>query len=312
MNMVRVWGGGIYQQDCFYDICDELGIMVWQEFMFACAMYPVDEAFLISVRNETLCQVKRLMSHPCIVLWSGNNENEEALVNGWYKGTKNNPFVYTVDYHRLYHETIMEAVLSIDHSRQFISSSPNNGVISYSPFVERFISETGSNDDYGDAHYYNYKDRGTDVATYRTPRFMSEYGFQSMPSFSSIKGLCEKSDWNPLSPFWIQRNHHANGMEEIISQMKYFFKLPDYREPAGISEVQFDNFCYLSQLSQAICIKAQSEHYRRSRSAKSNCMGALYWQCNDIWQVMHKELNFRPQHGLQSNIMGSGKPCIIS
>ncbi len=93
MNMIRIWGGGVYQQDCFYDICDELGILVWQEFMFACAMYPVDDAFLTSVENETKCQVKRLMSHPCIVLWSGNNENEEALVNGWYQETKDNKFI---------------------------------------------------------------------------------------------------------------------------------------------------------------------------------------------------------------------------
>lgn len=154
MNTIRVWGGGIYQQDCFYDICDELGIMVWQEFMFACAMYPVDDEFLNSVKNETECQVKRLMSHPCIILWSGNNENEEALVKGWYKETKENPFIFTIDYHRLYHEIIMQTVLGLDQHRQFISSSPNNGVISYSPFIERFRSETGNNDDYGDSHYY--------------------------------------------------------------------------------------------------------------------------------------------------------------
>ena len=185
MNMIRVWGGGIYQPDCFYEICDELGILIWQEFMFACAMYPVDASFLSTVSKEVRTQVKRLMSHPCLILWSGNNENEEALVNGWYLATKRNPFIYTIDYHRLYHETIMASVLDLDPNRQFISSSPNNGFISTLPFVERFISDTGNDDDYGDAHYYNYKDKGTDVSNFRSPRFMS--GIILMNDFSRIR-----------------------------------------------------------------------------------------------------------------------------
>ena len=174
MNMVRVWGGGIYQQDAFYDICDELGLMVWEEFMFACAMYPTDKAFLDNVKAEVTHQVKRLLSHPCIVLWSGNNENEEALVTGWYEPTKLNPFLYAVDYHRLYHETIMETVLKLDKTRPFISSSPYNGTISHEPFTERYVAPVGTtNDHFGDVHYYNYKDNGTDVSKFRRPRFMS-------------------------------------------------------------------------------------------------------------------------------------------
>ena len=173
MNMVRVWGGGIYQQDAFYDICDELGLMVWEEFMFACAMYPVNSEFLENVRAETEHQVKRLMHHPCIVLWSGNNENEEALVTGWYAPTKKNPFLYAVDYHRLYHETIMSTVHALDKTRAFISSSPYNGVIAMDPFSERYVADNGNNDAYGDVHYYNYKDKGTEVWKLRRPRFMS-------------------------------------------------------------------------------------------------------------------------------------------
>jgi beta-mannosidase len=180
MNMVRVWGGGIYQHDDFYEICNELGLMVWQEFMFACAMYPVDDGFLENVLLEADHQVKRLMSHPCIVLWSGNNENEEALVTGWYEPTKKNPFLYAVDYHRLYHDTIMTTVKRLDTTRSFISSSPYNGTISGQPFTERYVSDFNNNDIYGDVHYYNYKDKGTDVWNFRKPRFMSEYGFQSM------------------------------------------------------------------------------------------------------------------------------------
>jgi beta-mannosidase len=174
MNMIRVWGGGIYQSNAFYDLCDELGLLVWQEFMFACAMYPTNDYFLTLVEKEVDYQVKRLLSHPCIALWSGNNENEEALVTGWYEPTKKNPFVYAVDYHILYHQTIMTKVKKLDETRAFISSSPYNGTISLeNPFTERYVATVGSNDDYGDVHYYNYKDKGTDVSRFRSPRFMS-------------------------------------------------------------------------------------------------------------------------------------------
>ncbi|KAJ3078493.1 hypothetical protein HK102_004465, partial [Quaeritorhiza haematococci] len=247
MNMVRVWGGGIYQQDAFYNLCDELGLMVWQEFMFACAMYPVDAAFLDNVREEAEHQVKRLMHHPSIVLWSGNNENEEALVTGWYEPVKKNPFVYTVsvcgmgdgvvwagafllsvvgvarssgrggregmicqsecvdldflssslthpkkvDYHRLYHETIMPVVKQLDKTRAFISSSPYNGVISGGdPFTERYVADDKNNDAWGDVHYYNYKDNGLDVTKFRSPRFMSGKHADECLVYANFEGEC--------------------------------------------------------------------------------------------------------------------------
>ncbi|KAI8816810.1 mannosidase, beta A, lysosomal-like protein [Fimicolochytrium jonesii] len=285
MNMVRVWGGGIYQQDAFYEICDEMGLMVWQEFMFACAMYPVDKAFLENVREEAGYQVRRLMAHPCIVLWSGNNENEEALITGWYEPIKKNKFVYTIDYHRLYHETIMPTVKQIDPTRPFISSSPYNGIISEDPFTERFLADNGNPDAFGDVHYYNYKDDGTDVSRMRKPRFASEYGFQALPSFATFRKVTTEADWHPLSPLMVLRNHHPKGQEEIILQMDYHFKRPFSGSGTSVSVLEFDHFCYLSQCVQAICMKAQTEHYRRLTSLPANCMGALYWQCNDIWQA---------------------------
>lgn len=106
-----------------------------------------------------------------------------------------------------------------------------------------------------------------------------------MPCFEAIKGVTESSDWQPLSPFWIQRNHHKFGQEEIIHQMKMHFKLPFKDEKGQVTPVQFDHFCFLSQCVQALVIKAQSEHYRRLKSSDAHCMGALYWQCNDIWQA---------------------------
>ncbi|KAJ3325578.1 hypothetical protein HDV06_003396 [Boothiomyces sp. JEL0866] len=291
MNMVRVWGGGIYQSDQFYSLCDEFGILVWQEFMFACALYPADDQFLKNVEIEVTQQIKRLSSHPCICLWSGNNgnlylklENEEALVAGWYPIAKQNPFLYSIDYHKLYHETIMPIVQKLDPHRQFISSSPSNGVVSSYPFTERFVSESGNNDIYGDVHYYNYIDNGTDTKKYRNPRFVSEYGFMSLPSFNTLKQVSVKEDWTPLSKFMIQRNHHLNGQQEIVYQMAMHFNLP-FTDVNQMSRREFDNFCYLSQLVQAIIMKSQTEYYRRSMYAECHCMGALYWQCNDIWQA---------------------------
>ncbi|KAJ3312581.1 hypothetical protein HDV04_002898 [Boothiomyces sp. JEL0838] len=284
MNMIRVWGGGIYQSDEFYNLCDEFGLLVWQEFMFACALYPTDDIFLKNVQLEVTEQITRLASHPSICLWSGNNENEEALVTGWYPTAKQNPFLYAIDYHKLYHETIMPIVQKLDSHRQYISSSPSNGVVSHLPFTERFISQSGNNDIFGDVHYYNYIDNGLDIKKYRKPRFMSEYGFMSLPSFTNLKKVSIEEDWTPLSKFMIQRNHHLNGQQEIVKQMSLHFNLP-FSDINKMSQREFDNFCYLSQIVQALIMKSQTEYYRQLMYTESNCMGALYWQCNDIWQA---------------------------
>ena len=105
-----------------------------------------------------------------------------------------------------------------------------------------------------------------------------------MPSFEVLKKVSASQDWNPMSPFFIQRNHHKYGQEEIIHQIQLHFKLP-YEMAQNVSEKAFDHFCYLSQCSQAVCVKAQTEHYRRLKTQTAHCMGALYWQCNDIWEV---------------------------
>ncbi|TPX30933.1 beta-galactosidase [Synchytrium microbalum] len=283
-NMIRIWGGGIYQQDEFYDLCDEMGLMVWEEFMFACALYPTDTSFMKNVRYEVEHQVKRLMHHVSIVLWSGNNENEQALITGWFNVVKKNPYLYAIDYDRLYHQLILTVVKELDGTRPYISSSPSNGLVSDDPFTERFQFEADEYELFGDVHYYNYKDDGTDVSKMLRPRFASEYGFQAMPSYSTYKQVTSPPDWNSHSPLMIMRNHHKHGQEEMHLQIRYKFKWP-IEPPLDMSVDMFDQFCYLSQVSQAICVKAQTEHYRRLRGSDRMCMGALYWQCNDIWQA---------------------------
>lgn len=226
------------------------------------------------------------MHHPSICLWSGNNENEEALVTGWHEQVRSNPFLFTVDYHRLYHETIMPIVLDLDTTRSLISSSPFNGTISLDPFTERFKVENPRN--YGDTHYYNYKEDGT-VAQYNPVcRFASEYGFQGMPSANTMKTFMSAEHQHPLSPFLVRRNHHRHGQPEILKQIECHFKLPfvlskDASVP--LNDADFNNFCMLSQATQALVVKSQTEHYRRLMGENMFCMGALYWQCNDIWEA---------------------------
>ncbi|KAI7817937.1 glycoside hydrolase superfamily [Gamsiella multidivaricata] len=296
MNMIRIWGGGRYESNEFYRICNELGIMVWQEFMFACALYPTNDEFLENIRQEVSDQTKRLMVHPCIVLWSGNNENQEFIVKGWDKATVRNPYLFTVDYHKLYVETIMSSLNKLDTSRPFISTSPSAGVICKTPYTERYVLQDSERGLYGDVHFYDYKHNGLHVEHYPNARFVSEYGAQSMPSFRAWRKISSPDDWHPLSTLSVHRNHHKSGQLEMLEQIEHQFQLPaalskyyhaNFKDVSeiliDISENLFDLFCYLTQCVQARSIVNQTEHYIRGRSEDRRTMGALYWQLNDIW-----------------------------
>ncbi|KAI3650025.1 hypothetical protein MP228_005657 [Amoeboaphelidium protococcarum] len=281
INCIRVWAGGRYLPDVFYQLCDQNSIMVWQEFMFTCAMYPVSDQFILNVQKEIVQQILSLQHHACIVLWSGNNENEEAMCNGWFKDVVSNPCKYAVDYHYLYNTVIQTIVRQLDH-RPYVSSSPTNGILADGR--ERFKVQNPHK--YGDTHYYNYKDDGTIVHKMPVCRFASEYGFQSMPWFSSLKHVTSPGSWHPLSVGMVHRNHHTNGQPEISLQLSYYFDTDDMPwlidERAPCSPLQFEKYCIMTQLAQAICVKAQTEHYRR---LMPYCMGALYWQLNDVWHA---------------------------
>lgn len=282
MNALRVWGGGIYEQDEFYDICDELGIMIWQDFMFACALYPTDQQYLDSIRAETTHQVKRLKSHPSIIIWSGNNENEIAIASNWFSIPSSVIDIYKKDYVTLYVDNIREIVLAEDKSRPYITSSPTNGLKSAE---EGWLAPNPDDTHYGDIHYYNYFQDCWDWTFYPKTRFASEYGFQSWPSLSTLEKVSIKEDWSYTSKFSTHRQHSANGNENMLNQASFHFKLPQGTDPLK----NFKDTIYLTQITQAQCIKAQTEFYRRSRNeivnGKGHTMGALYWQLNDIWQA---------------------------
>ncbi|XP_071287943.1 beta-mannosidase isoform X6 [Agelaius tricolor] len=282
MNALRVWGGGVYEQDEFYDICDEMGIMIWQDFMFACALYPTNQNFLESVRAEVSHQVRRLKSHPSIILWSGNNENEAAIASNWFSIPYPDIGVYIKDYVTLYVKNIREIVLREDKSRPFVTSSPTNGLESVK---EGWLSHNPYDTHYGDTHFYDYSNDCWNWTMYPKTRFASEYGFQSWPSFSTIEKVSSPEDWSYTSNFSLHRQHHEGGNIQMLQEIGRHFKLPQSPDPVK----QFKDMIYLTQVMQAQCIKTETEFYRFSQSeiinGEGHTMGALYWQLNDIWQA---------------------------
>ncbi|XP_007951844.1 beta-mannosidase [Orycteropus afer afer] len=282
MNSLRVWGGGIYEQDEFYELCDQLGIMIWQDFMFACALYPTDQSFMDSVSREVAYQIRRLKSHPSIIIWSGNNENEAALMKNWYDICASDYPMYINDYVMLYVKNIRKVVLAEDKTRPFITSSPTNGVESV---AEGWVSENPYDTHFGDVHFYDYISDCWNWNIFPKARFVSEYGYQSWPSFSTLEKVSSKEDWSFRSNFSLHRQHHAEGDTEMLYQADLHFKLPRSTDLLG----NFRDTIYLTQVTQAQCVKIETEFYRRSQSeivnGEGHTMGALYWQLNDIWQA---------------------------
>ncbi|KAI5108220.1 beta-mannosidase precursor, partial [Silurus meridionalis] len=282
MNVLRVWGGGIYEQDLFYILCDQLGIMVWQDFMFACALYPTDKDFIESLGEEVIQQVRRLKSHPSVVIWSGNNENEAAIATNWFLISPADKPRYVKDYIQLYVENIREIVLQEDSTRPFLVSSPTNGVESEK---EGWVAKDPYDNHYGDVHFYSYLTDCWDWRTFPRARFASEYGFQSWPSLSTLSKVSVSTDQDFSSEFSKHRQHHEFGNQQMLQQAMLHYILPNNTDLGR----RYRDTIYITQVMQAQCVKAQTEFYRRSRSdivgGEGHTMGSLYWQLNDIWQA---------------------------
>jgi len=281
-NMVRVWGGGRYQGSPFYDACDELGLLVWQEFIFACALYPRDAAFLASVRKEVVQQTLRLAHHASVVVWGANNENEQAL--HWYDESRRNRDLYLVDQAKLYLETLLPAVSSADaDARPIVDSSPSNGLVSSVPYVKRWGTVGAGS--WGDTHYYNYVADCEDASTYPSARFVSEHGFQSFPSLSQYASVSVEEDWSRDSAFSDFRMRHPEGDAQALAMMRRHFRVPPARSSGARSQARlFDDWLWLSQAQQARCYETAFSRWRRDRSSDAKTMGILYWQLNAIWQ----------------------------
>ena len=263
MNMIRVWGGGFYEQDHFYDLCDRLGLMVWQDFMFACNLYPSTEDFLDNVAIEVDYQVRRLSSHPSIALWCGDNELVGALT--WFEESRKDRDRYLVSYDRL-NRTIEQAVKKALPGALWWPSSPASGYLDF--------GDAWHADGSGDMHYWSVWHENKSFDNYRTvrPRFCSEFGFQSYTSLPVIKTYAEEKDMNVASPVMELHQKNTGGNERIAATMFRYFRFPK----------DFPNFVYLSQIQQGLAIKTAVEYWR---SLKPHCMGTIYWQLNDTWPV---------------------------
>jgi beta-mannosidase len=261
MNMIRVWGGGIYEDDRFYELCDELGLLVWQDFMFACSMYPGDEKFLESVRAEATDNVRRLRNHPSVVIWVGNNEVETAWHHWGWK--QNLPAKLWDDYKKIFHGVLPEVVAEHDPTRPYWPSSPSSN-----------LEEDSDSQRMGDIHYWEvwHASKPFDYYERQRPRFMSEYGFQSFPLIETVKAYTLPSDHDIQSPVMLAHQKHPRGNQLIREYM-----LRDYPEPKD-----FESFLYASQVLQAEGIRVGAEHLRR---LKPHNMGSLYWQLDDCWPV---------------------------
>jgi beta-mannosidase len=260
MNMLRVWGGGVYEADIFYELCDELGLCVWQDFMFACAAYPVfDEAFMETVAVEAEDQVRRLRHHACLALWCGNNELEQGLVGDeWSVSTMS-----WADYAILFERLLPEVIGRLDPDTDYWPSSP------HSPLGSRL---DWNNPRWGDAHIWDVWHGREPFEFYRscTHRFNSEFGFQSFPEPRTVYAFTEPADRNITG--FVMEHHQRSGIgnQTIIHYLLDWFRLP----------ASFEMTLWLSQIVQGMAMKYAVEHWRRSRPRG---MGTLYWQLNDCW-----------------------------
>lgn len=266
MNMVRVWGGGTYESDLFYDLADENGILVWQDFLFGCTTYPHDPAFLKRVEEETTYNIKRLRNHACLAMWCGNNEILEGMHYwGWEK--RYNPAIYKemfAGYDSLFRKLLPQQVSKFDNGRSYIHGSPlsaNWGKPESWPF--------------GDSHNWGvwYGKKTFESFNTETGRFMSEFGFQSFPEMKTIASFADSSQWSLESEVMNAHQKSSIGNSLIKTYMERDFLVP----------AKFEDFVYVGLVLQGKGMRYGLEAQRRN---KPYCMGSLYWQLNDSWPVV--------------------------
>jgi len=297
MNMIRVWGGGIYENDEFYRACDENGILVWQDFMFAGSFYPADENFLDNVKEEVKYQVNRLQNHASLALWCGNNEIDEAIVNWGYqkqfKYSKEDSLQVWKDYKKIFHDVIPNAITEVAAKDKSIywESSPSIGWGHKESLTE------------GDSHYWGvwWGEQPFEIYNEKVPRFASEYGFQGMPSLETTKAMFSGNpDLSLENPTIKAHEKNARGFQIIDEYMKRDYAVPK----------DFVKYNYVSQLLQARGMQIAIEGHRR---AKLYNMGTLYWQLNDCWPVISwssidylgnwKALHYQVKRGFENQVI---------
>ncbi len=257
MNMIRVWGGGIYESEDFYDLCDEKGLLVWQDFMFACAQYPGDKAFLESVTEEAETQVRRLAHRACLALWCGNNEIEQMVEEITRTPARKKA------YDTVFYSLLPGQVKKWDGTTAYWPGSPHNPA-----GYQQGFNSTKS----GDAHFWDVWHNRAPVKRYETTqfRFCSEFGMQSLSSPEVAATFCERTEMNLLGPAMENHQKNPSGNQIMIDYISRRYRFPK----------DYSSLAYLTQLNQAYCLQVGVEHFRRQMP---RTMGALYWQLNDIW-----------------------------
>lgn len=266
MNMIRVWGGGIYENDTFYNLADENGILIWQDFMFACTPYPHDDDFLKNISQEAQYQIKRLRNYACIALWCGNNEVEESIkywgleqqVPAWaYQNFKKG-------YDIIFRKQLSEIVSKNDPTKAYLHGSPD-------------VANWGRPESlaYGDAHYWGvwYGRQPFEIFNTRISRFMSEFGFQAFPEMKTIREFANENDFNIHSEVMKTHQKSSTGNDAIQEYMRKYYKMPK----------NFEDFVYVGLVMQGEGMKKGMLAHRRNRPYS---MGSLYWQLNDSWPVV--------------------------
>lgn len=260
MNALRVWGGGLYENEDFYDLCDEKGILLWHDCMFACAQYPSTPDFLELVTQELEYQIKRLRDHASIALWCGDNECGSFLSR--VSSSKELPYVFNYD---RFNQAVTKAVKAADDTRMFWPTSPCNSQ----------TDASGWDDDLkGDMHFWKVWHSGAPFEAYYDvePRFCSEFGFQAFPTQNTVDLYTQGKQRNVTSPLMEFHQRNTGGNSKIVEMFTRYFRLP----------ATFEDFIYLSQVQQAVAMKTGVEFWR---TLKPHCMGTIYWQLNDNWPV---------------------------
>lgn len=260
MNMIRVWGGGYYESEDFYDMCDEYGILVWQDFAFACAPYPFyNEEFLENVKEEVTFNVNRLKHRASLGIWCGNNEIEMMTI-GWQLRAQ-----YVKYTEIFFHNILAEMVETLDGVTPFIPGSPTSS--------DGFLKKVNCDED-GDTHLWHVW-HGLQPLNYyrkRFTRFCSEFGLESLPDMKTVEFFAKPEDYDLTSPVFMSHQKCDSGNSKMIFYASTRFPIPK----------KFDDIVYMTQVIQMICVEDATEHWRRHRG---RCNGSLYWQLNDCWPV---------------------------
>ncbi|MGL4347156.1 MAG: beta-mannosidase [Chitinophagaceae bacterium] len=275
MNMLRVWGGGIYEDDIFYTLCDEAGILVWQDFIFACSMYPGTESFLENIKAEAIDNIKRLRNHPSLAIWCGNNEIDIA----WQQYDEKGGWGWKEKYTTVQRATIWKAYNDIFKTilPQIVKQYDSGTFYMHSSPIVSTLNKHASNESIkeGDMHYWDVwhgKQKPFNAFNEVVGRFMSEYGFQSFPELVTVQKYALPEDYDIESEVMKAHQRSFIGNKAIKKYMDWYYKTPK----------NFEQFLYVGQVLQAEGIKTALESHRRNMPY---CMGTLYWQINDCWPV---------------------------